>query len=217
MDNWGLGEAVRSGIDGQSVALPLGPAHTPEAVAPADGPSNGTNRSPSIWLVQLPRSSVLAVSIYVRFCPSLLVPYSPVEIEGTWPLRLGVDGQSDARAALCTPHAAGIHGQSAAIALLFQLRDSSCSRAFSQHWPTTPCQWPRGGHISSTLAIFNGSLQAHSGVRITIHANSPASIGTSCWAREDHWQSWRSVSSDRHIAAIRSPRVIAHSAWYSSS
>jgi hypothetical protein len=91
-----------------------------------------------------------------------------------------------------------------------------CS-SFDLACPTTPFECPRRVHLCSVLSIFTRPLQAHSGVRITIHANSPASIGTSCWSREDHWQSWRSVSSDRHIAAIRSPRVIAHSAWYSSS
>jgi hypothetical protein len=68
---------------------------------------------------------------------------------------------------------------------------------------------PDGVHLRSNPS-------AHSGVRMTIHANSPPSSGTSCCAREDHWQSWRVVSSPRHIAAIRSSRVIAHGARYAS-
>jgi hypothetical protein len=65
MDNRGLDEGGRSGIDGQSLALPLDPAHTPEALAPQTAARTGRNRSSSIWIVQLSRPLFLAVSIYV--------------------------------------------------------------------------------------------------------------------------------------------------------
>src|ERR1019366_10011542 len=73
--------------------------------------------------------------------------------------------------------------------------------------------WRPAGTWSAPSLLL---ASAQSGVRITIQANSPPSSGTSCCAREDHWQSCRRLSSPRHIAAIRSSRVIAHSARYAS-
>jgi hypothetical protein len=43
------------------------------------------------------------------------------------------------------------------------------------------------------------------------------SSGTSSGARDDHLLSWRIVSFERHIAAIRSERLMAQRARYSSS